>query len=73
MRLASDPRECLANCRAIRRVVERAGASVEDDLVRVAGLRRELALEEVDRKKLDVLDPSFPLILTVRARKAVQP
>jgi len=31
-----------------------------------------LALEEVDRKKLDVLDPSFPVILTVRARKAVQ-
>jgi SAM-dependent methyltransferase len=31
-----------------------------------------LALEEVDRKKLDVLDPSFPVVLTVRARKAVQ-
>jgi glycosyltransferase involved in cell wall biosynthesis/SAM-dependent methyltransferase len=31
-----------------------------------------LSLEEVDRKKLDVLDPSFPVILTVRARKAVQ-
>ena len=31
-----------------------------------------LALEEVDRKKLDVLDPSFPLILTVRACKRVQ-
>jgi glycosyltransferase involved in cell wall biosynthesis/SAM-dependent methyltransferase len=31
-----------------------------------------LALEEVDRKKLDVLDPGFPVILTVRARKAVQ-
>jgi SAM-dependent methyltransferase len=31
-----------------------------------------LALEEVDRKKLDVLDPSFPVILTVRARKAVR-
>jgi SAM-dependent methyltransferase len=32
-----------------------------------------LALEEVDREKLDVLDPSYPVILTVRARKAVQP
>jgi SAM-dependent methyltransferase len=32
-----------------------------------------LALSEVDRKKLDVLDPSFPLILTVRACKGVQP
>ena len=32
-----------------------------------------LALEEVDRQKLDVLDPSYPVILTVRARKAVQP
>ena len=32
-----------------------------------------LALEEVDRKKLDVLDPSFPLILTVRACKDAQP
>jgi SAM-dependent methyltransferase len=32
-----------------------------------------LALDEVDRKKLDVLDPSFPVILTVRARKGVQP
>jgi len=31
-----------------------------------------LALEEVDRKKLDILDPSFPLILTVRACKRVQ-
>jgi glycosyltransferase involved in cell wall biosynthesis len=31
-----------------------------------------LALEEVDRTKLDVLDPSFPVILTVRACKAVQ-
>jgi SAM-dependent methyltransferase len=31
-----------------------------------------LALEEVDRKKLDVLDPSFPVILTIRARKAIQ-
>jgi glycosyltransferase involved in cell wall biosynthesis/SAM-dependent methyltransferase len=30
-----------------------------------------LALSEVDRKKLDVLDPSFPLILTVRACKGV--
>jgi SAM-dependent methyltransferase len=32
-----------------------------------------LALDEVDRKKLDVLDPSFPVILTVRARKGGQP
>ena len=32
-----------------------------------------LALEEVDREKLDVLDPSFPVILTVRACKRVQP
>jgi SAM-dependent methyltransferase len=32
-----------------------------------------LALEEVDRKKLDVLDPSFPVILTIRACKVVQP
>jgi SAM-dependent methyltransferase len=31
-----------------------------------------LALEEVDRTKLDVLDPSFPVVLTVRACKAVQ-
>lgn len=31
-----------------------------------------LALEEVDRGKLDVLDQSFPVILTVRARKAFQ-
>lgn len=31
-----------------------------------------LALEEVDRGKIDVLDPSFPVILTVRARKAFQ-
>ena len=31
-----------------------------------------LALDEVDRKKLDVLDPSFPVILTVRARKGGQ-
>jgi len=30
-----------------------------------------LALEEVDRKKLDVLDPCFPVILTVRALKRV--
>ena len=28
-------------------------------------------MSEVDRKKLDVLDPSFPLILTVRACKGV--
>jgi glycosyltransferase involved in cell wall biosynthesis/SAM-dependent methyltransferase len=32
-----------------------------------------LALDEVDRKKLDVLDPSFPLILTVRACKSAHP
>jgi hypothetical protein len=32
-----------------------------------------LALDEVDRKKLDVLDPSFPLILTIRACKSAQP
>jgi glycosyltransferase involved in cell wall biosynthesis/SAM-dependent methyltransferase len=32
-----------------------------------------LALEEVDHKKLDVLDPSFPVILTVRACKGVYP
>jgi SAM-dependent methyltransferase len=32
-----------------------------------------LALEEVDRKKLDVLDPSFPVLLTVRACKGVRP
>jgi SAM-dependent methyltransferase len=32
-----------------------------------------LALDEVDRKKLDVLDPSFPLILTVRACKSARP
>jgi hypothetical protein len=31
-----------------------------------------LALEEVDRSKLDVLDPSFAVIVTVRARKAVE-
>lgn len=29
-----------------------------------------LALEEVDRRKLDVLDSSYPVIITIRARKA---
>ena len=32
-----------------------------------------LALQEVDHEKLDVLDPSFAVILTVRACKRVQP
>lgn len=29
-----------------------------------------LALEEVDRSKLDVVDPSYPVVVTVRARRA---
>ena len=31
-----------------------------------------LALEEVDAKKLEVLDASYPVIVTVRARKPEQ-
>jgi glycosyltransferase involved in cell wall biosynthesis len=52
---------------------ENCEVGVHGNVYAAASFLQGLALEEVDPKKLDVLDPSFPVILTVRARKAVQP
>jgi SAM-dependent methyltransferase len=63
---------------SIRRLVseafgdENCEVGVHGNVYAASCFLQGLALEEVDRKKLDVLDPGFPVILTVRARKAVR-
>ncbi len=49
MREASDAQQKRRDNRTRRRVGERAGARAENDLVGVASLRREPALEQIDR------------------------